>query len=69
MNNQNYLPIENETSYVRDIQSSAILNTDLNVLREYKQKRKQSKQILSMQDEINMLKAEIEQIKNHLKLS
>jgi hypothetical protein len=38
-------------------------------LQEYKQKKKHSKQILSMQEEINMLRAEIEQIKNHLQIS
>ena len=52
-----------------DIRSSALLNTDLNALQEYKQKKKQTKQIRSMQDEINMLRAEIEAIKTHLKVS
>lgn len=69
MNNPNYVPIENEPGYVVDLRSSALLNTDLNALREYKQKKKQNKQIQSMQEEINMLRAEIEAIKNHLKLS
>ena len=69
MNNPNYLPIDNEPGYVKDLRSSALLNTDLNALKEYKQKRNQAKQIASMQNEINMLRAEIEQIKNHLKLS
>lgn len=69
MSNTNYVPIENEPGYVYDIRSSAVLNTDLNALLEYKQKRKQSRQVQSMQEEINMLRAEIEAIKNHLKLS
>ena len=69
MNNSIYAPIENEPGYVVDLRSSALLNTDLNALREYKQKKKQSQQILSMQEEINMLKAEIEAIKTHLKVS
>lgn len=67
--NSHYIPIENEPGYVKDIRSSALLNTDLSALQEYKQKKKHSKQIVSMQEEINMLKAEIEQIKNHLQLS
>jgi hypothetical protein len=67
--NQYYVPIEGEPGYVKDTRSSALLNTDLGALQEYKQKKKHSKQILSMQEEINMLRAEIEQIKNHLQLS
>jgi cell shape-determining protein MreC len=67
--NDYHIPIENEPGYVKDVRSSAILNTDLNALREYKQKKKQNAQIQSMQNEINMLKAELEIIKTHLKIS
>jgi hypothetical protein len=65
----NYIPIEGEPGFVKDAISSAILNTDLSALREYKQKKKQIKQIAAMQEEINMLKTELENIKNHLKIS
>ena len=68
MNNY-YVPIENEPGFVVDMRSSAMLNTDINALREYKQKKKQLNQIQSMQDEINILKAELENIKTHLKIS
>ena len=64
-----YLPIEGQPGFVKDPMSSAILNTDIGALQEYKNKRKQAKQIQSMQDEINMLKEEIATIKNHLKIS
>jgi hypothetical protein len=67
--NHAYIPIENEPGFVKDPISSAILNTDLVALREYKQKKKQIKQISSMQEEINMLRAELENIKTHLKIS
>ena len=66
---ENYLPIEGQPGYVKDPRSSAILNTDLGALQEYKNKRKQAKQIQSMQEEINMLKEELATIKNHLKIS
>ena len=65
----NYIPIKDEPGFVKDSISSAILNTDLAGLREYKQKKKQIKQIAAMQEEINMLKTELENIKNHLKIS
>jgi hypothetical protein len=67
--NENYLPIQGHPGYVKDVRSSAILNTDLGALQEYKNKRKQTKQIQSMQEEINMLKEELATIKNHLKIS
>ena len=67
--NKNYLPIEGQPGFVKDSRSSAILNTDLGALQEYKNKRKQTKQIQSMQEEINMLKNELAAIKNHLKIS
>jgi hypothetical protein len=68
-NNKYYLPIEGHPGYVKDVRSSAILNTDLSALQEYKNKRKQTRQIQSMQDEINMLKEELATIKKHLKIS
>ena len=64
-----YLPIEGQPGFVKDPMSSAILNTDIGALQEYKNKRKQAKQIQSMQNEINMFKEEIATIKNHLKIS
>jgi hypothetical protein len=66
---EHYLPIQGHPGYVKDTRSSAILNTDLAALQEYKNKRKQTKQIQSMQEEINMLKEELATIKNHLKIS
>jgi hypothetical protein len=67
--NTRYIPVENDPGYVVDPLSSAILNTNTHALIEYKQKRKQTKLIQDMKDEINMLKAEIYKIKNHLNLS
>jgi len=67
--NSRYIPVENDPGYVVDSVSSAILNTNTHTLIEYKQKRKQTKLIQDMKDEINMLKAEIDKIKNHLNLS
>ena len=64
-----YRPIKEEPGYVKDMRSHALLNTDLSALHEYKQKRKQAKLITSMQEEINMLKEELEKIKTHLKIS
>jgi len=67
--NQTYVPIEGESGFSKDPCSHAIVNTDRHALIEYKQKKKISSQIQSMQEEINMLKSELETIKSHLKLS
>jgi len=67
--NKTYVPIEGESGFSKDPYSHAIVNTDRHALIEYKQKKKISSQIQSMQEEINMLKSELETIKSHLKLS
>jgi hypothetical protein len=64
-----YKSIKEDPGYVKDIRSHALLNTDMSALHEYKQKRKQAKLITAMQEEINMLKEELEKIKTHLKIS
>lgn len=66
---QRFLKIEGEPSYVKDMASSALINTDLAALAEYRQKKKHNNQISAMQQEINMLRDEIAKIKNHLKIS
>lgn len=63
------LPIEGESSYAKDFNSSAIVNTDINLLAEVKAKRKLKKDFVTMQEEINTLKKEIAEIKSHLNLS
>jgi hypothetical protein len=60
--------IEGEVSYKKDPFTSAIVNTDLAMLAEVKQKRKQSKTISDMQKEIENLKKEISLIKSHINL-
>ena len=63
------IPIEGENNLVKDPYSLAILNNNIHELIETKQKRKNSKQIQTMQEEINILKSELEKIKSHLNLS
>jgi hypothetical protein len=66
---KNIIPIENEPSYSKDLISGALLNTDTSKLLEYKSRNKISKNVKSLQDEINILKKEIETIKIFLKIS
>lgn len=64
----NFVPLLDEPSYVKDKSTDALINTDVNMLAEYKARRKTSKQIKEMQAEINMLKEELHKIKSHLNL-
>lgn len=62
------LPIENEPSFHRDETTSALINTDVNLLAEFKNRRRIKKEMQDMKMEINMLKDELQRIKNHLNL-
>lgn len=64
-----FLTIENNADYVKDPENGAILNTNLRMVQEYREKRQQVKKIRVMENEINMLKAELDKIKTHLNLS
>ena len=65
----NFLRIEDNPDYVKDARNNALLNTNLAAVAEYKAKKKQNAKILSMEQEINILKEELEKIKTHLNLS
>lgn len=64
-----FVKIEDNPDYVKDLETNAILNTNVHALIEYKQKKKQIATIRRMEQEINMLKEELSKIKNHLNLS
>jgi hypothetical protein len=64
-----FIQIEDNPDYVKDAETNAILNTNLEALAEYKRKRKQSMLIRHMEQEINMLKEELAKIKTHLNLN
>jgi hypothetical protein len=66
---ERFLQIQDTPDYVKDLETNALLNTNLQALAEHKQKRKQSALIISMEQEINMLKEEIMKIKTHLNIS
>jgi hypothetical protein len=64
-----FLKIDDNPDFIKDMENNAILNTNLAAVVEYKAKRKQAAKILSMEQEINMLKEELQKIKTHLNLS
>jgi hypothetical protein len=64
----NLLPIDNHPGYAKDPISSALVNIDKGELFAYKEKKRNAKLLLSLQDEINSLKEEIVRIKAHINL-
>lgn len=62
------LPIENETSYVKEEYSGAILNVDQNLLAERLNRKRSKETIQRLEKEIEVLKYEISSIKKFLNL-
>ena len=66
-----YLKVENNDSLVRDCETNAILNTDINAYNQYvmnyKNKLKENKRIEDLEDKIGDIKSDIDEIKNLLK--
>lgn len=67
--NDRFIKIEDTPDYVKDAETNALLNTNLEALAQHRLKRKQAMRIRNMEDEINMLKEELSKIKTHLNLS
>lgn len=61
MNKQ--LKVEGREDLVRDVNSKAILSTDLTKLQEHRQKKEFFQSLLSQKDDINNLKSEMQEIK------
>lgn len=67
--NDRFIKIEDAPDFVKDAETNALLNTNLDALAQHRLKRKQTMRIRNMEDEINMLKEELSKIKTHLNLS
>jgi len=66
-----YLKVEDKDGLVRDCETNAILNTDMNAyneyLRNYQSKLKENKRIEDLENKIGNIKSDIDEIKNLLK--
>jgi hypothetical protein len=62
------IPIESHPGFAKDPISSAIVNVDKGELFAYKEKKRNAKLLLSLQEEINSLKDELTRIKAHINL-
>lgn len=59
--------MERTDKFIRDTHSKAIINTDVEAFRKYKQQKKNSKKLESLVEEIDLLRDEMSEIKNLLK--
>lgn len=63
MQNNKYLKVKDRPDLVRDPNSKAILSTDMKALQEHREKRKLFKQLLEKTNEVDQLKADMQEIK------
>lgn len=62
------IPIENESSYVKDAHSGAILNVDQSMLADRLNRKRSKEKIQKLEKEVECLKQEISSIKKFLNL-
>lgn len=58
------LIIEQDENFVRDVKSSAVLNSDLTSLQKYRAKRKRDLEIMETVSEVKEIKEEVAELKN-----
>jgi hypothetical protein len=62
-----YIPVLDNPTLVRDSQSKAILNTNVEGLKVHKQQREERMRVKRMLDEFDSVKSDLSEIKNLLK--
>jgi uncharacterized coiled-coil DUF342 family protein len=61
-----YVKLENENSFVKNIENLALINRDIAGLKEYRNKKEATTKMMHISDEINNMKSEITEIKSLL---
>jgi len=61
-----YIKIDNNPDYVKDSESSAIINTNISSLEAYKQQRKNALKLNSTEERINSLEQKMDGVYNML---
>ena len=62
-----YIKVKDSEELVRDISSSAILNTDNSALQAYKEKRRRETNLTRVMEEHELMKQDLQEIKSLLK--
>jgi|LauGreDrversion4_2_1035121.scaffolds.fasta_scaffold1537052_2 hypothetical protein len=58
-----YAKVKENPELIRDMDSKAVLNTNLNALQAYKKKREKQQEIQSAVEDINNLRQEVNELK------
>jgi hypothetical protein len=58
-----YAKVKENSELIRDMDSKAVLNTNITALQAYKKKREKQQEIQSAVDDINNLRQEVNEIK------
>ena len=61
------IPTEQHSKFFRDEKSSAIINTDLEGLRSYKQQRKQNLEVRNLKKDVDSIRQDIVELKHLMK--
>ena len=61
-----YVKLENENSFVKNIENLALINRDIAGLKDYRNKKEATTKMMHISDEINNMKSEITEIKSLL---
>jgi predicted transcriptional regulator len=64
---QRYLPVEEKETLVRDTQSNAILNTDLEGLKAYRTQKRKFNEIERIKCDVDEIKCDIQEIKDMIR--
>lgn len=62
-----HIEIENKRGLVRDIDSRALLNTDINALEAHRRKVKQTMEMVKLKNEVECIKNDLKEMKELLK--
>jgi Tfp pilus assembly protein PilO len=61
-----YVKLENENSFVKNIENLALINRDIAGLKEYRNKKETTTKMMHISDEINNMKSEIKSLLQQL---
>jgi hypothetical protein len=61
---KNYVKIENSPDLVKDTNSGAVLNTNVQALEAYRKRREKNSKVDNLEDEINTIKQTVNELKS-----
>jgi|TARA_Y100000034_G_C6815095_1_gene366619 L-serine deaminase len=66
MSQERYVKIENNPDMVKDVKTGAILNTNINALNAFRNKKKKDQMVVDHEEKIHSMQEDLSEIKNLL---